>query len=120
MEHCITKSWDGVMGWDNLCYMGVLTIGMLCDDKMQVATTCGCRFSMRELIIERAFLDVKLLPAGKKFFQKKKQPIPVDLTNKDWAAQVRKATEATYMYHTGGTSLSIRQAGLFVDSVQYS
>ena len=61
-----------------------------------------------------------LLPTGKKFFQKKKQPIPVDLTNKDWAAQVRKATEATYMYHTGGTSLSIRQAGLSADSVQYS
>ncbi len=48
--------------------------------------------------------------AGKKFFQKKKQPIPVDLTAKDWAGQVRKATEATYMFHTGGTSLSIRQA----------
>jgi hypothetical protein len=47
-------------------------------------------------------------PAGKKFFQKKKQPIPVDLTSKDWAGQVRKATEATYMFHTGGTSLSIR------------
>ena len=51
-----------------------------------------------------------LLLTGKKFFQKKKQPIPVDLTVKDWAGQVRKATEATYMYHTGGTSLSIRQA----------
>ena len=61
-----------------------------------------------------------LLATGKKFFQKKKQPIPVDLTNKDWAAQVRKATEATYMYRTGGTSLSIRQAGLSVDSVRYS
>ena len=52
----------------------------------------------------------RVLVAGKKFFQKKKQPIPVDLKAKDWAGQVRKATEATYMFHTGGTSLSIRQA----------
>ena len=36
----------------------------------------------------------------------------MDLTVKDWAGQVRKATEATYMYHTGGTSLSIRQASV--------
>ncbi len=53
-----------------------------------------------------------MLVAGKKFFQKKKQPIPVDLTAKDWAGQVRKATEATYMFHTGGTSLSIRQVNV--------
>ena len=46
--------------------------------------------------------------AGKTFFAKKKQPIPVDLTHKDWAAQVRRATEATYMFHTGGTCLNIR------------
>ena len=36
----------------------------------------------------------------------------MDLTVKDWAGQVRKATEATYMFHTGGTSLSIRQASV--------
>ncbi|CAL5218961.1 g714 [Coccomyxa viridis] len=59
--------------------------------------------------------DDRIIPSlpkliGKKFFQKKKQPIPVDLTAKDWAGQVRKATEATYMFHTGGTSLSIRAA----------
>lgn len=48
--------------------------------------------------------------AGKSFFKKKKQPIPVDLTSKDWAGQVRKATEATYMHHTGGTCINIRCA----------
>lgn len=30
------------------------------------------------------------LPAGKTFFKKKKQPIPVNLATKDWGAQVRK------------------------------
>ena len=47
-------------------------------------------------------------PAGRDFFQKKKQPIPVDLRGKDWAGQVAKACGATYMFHTGGTSLNIR------------
>jgi ribosome biogenesis protein UTP30 len=46
---------------------------------------------------------------GKSFFKKKKQPVPVKLTGKDWAAQVRKACEATYLYVTG-SSLSIRVA----------
>ena len=32
------------------------------------------------------------------------------LTGKDWAAQVRKACEATYLYMAGGSSLSIRVA----------
>lgn len=50
------------------------------------------------------------MAAGKTFFKKKKQPIPVDLTGKDWAGQVRKATEATYMHHTGGTCINIRWA----------
>jgi hypothetical protein len=50
----------------------------------------------------------RLAPAGKSFFKKKKQPIPVDLTHKDWAAQVKRATEATYMFHTGGSCLNIR------------
>ncbi|KAK9915946.1 hypothetical protein WJX75_006320 [Coccomyxa subellipsoidea] len=59
--------------------------------------------------------DERVLPSlpkllGKSFFKKKKQPIPVDLTSKDWAGQVRKATEATYMHHTGGTCINIRVA----------
>ena len=41
------------------------------------------------------------LPAGKSFFKKKKQPVPVRLTGKDWAAQIRKACEATYLFWSG-------------------
>ena len=48
--------------------------------------------------------------AGKTFFKKKKQPVPVDLRGKDWAAQISAACAATYMFLSGGTSLSIRQA----------
>lgn len=57
-----------------------------------------------------------LVFAGKSFFKKKKQPIPVDLTGKDWAGQVRRATEATYMFHTGGTCLNIRSAAAQLNS----
>lgn len=39
--------------------------------------------------------------AGKTFFKKKKQPVPVRLTGKDWAAQIRKACEATYLFWSG-------------------
>lgn len=46
--------------------------------------------------------------AGKTFFKKKKQPIPVDLTKADWGAQVARACAATYMYPASGSSLSIR------------
>lgn len=47
---------------------------------------------------------------GKSFFKKKKQPIPVRLTGKDWASQVRKACEATYLFFSGGSSLTIKVA----------
>ena len=58
--------------------------------------------------------DERVIPSlpkllGKSFFKKKKQPIPVNLKSKDWAAQVRKACEATYMF-LGGSSLSVRVA----------
>ena len=46
--------------------------------------------------------------AGKDFFRKKKSPIPVDLTSKDWAAQVRKAVSGTYLRKGLGSTLSIR------------
>ena len=47
-------------------------------------------------------------PAGKHFFRKKKSPIPVDLTSKDWAAQIRKAVSGTYLRKGLGSTLSIR------------
>ena len=45
--------------------------------------------------------DARVLPLlpkllGKTFFKKKRQPVPVDLTKKDWPSQVRKAAAATY------------------------
>ena len=39
--------------------------------------------------------------AGKSFFKKKKQPVPVRLVGKDWASQIRKACEATYLFWSG-------------------
>lgn len=48
--------------------------------------------------------------AGKSFFKKKKQPIPVNLATKDWSAQVEKALGATYMFNSGGSCLNIKCA----------
>lgn len=58
--------------------------------------------------------DDRIIPSlpkliGKSFFKKKKQPIPVQLTGKDWAGQVRKACGATYLFLTG-SSMTIRVA----------
>lgn len=58
--------------------------------------------------------DDRILPSlpkylGKTFFKKKKQPIPVKLAGKDWAGQVRKACDCTYMHMTG-SSMTIRVA----------
>ena len=49
--------------------------------------------------------DARVLPIlpkllGKSFFKKKKQPVPVDLTKKDWAAQIR-GTRAIHQRHGG-------------------
>lgn len=49
-------------------------------------------------------------PAGKSFFKKKKQPVPVDLRSKDWSAQIRKAVSCTHMFPATGSSISIRVA----------
>lgn len=59
--------------------------------------------------------DERVLPSlpkliGKSFFKKKKQPVPVRLVGKNWGLQVSKACNATYMYLTGGSSLSVRAA----------
>mmetsp|Transcript_39711 Transcript_39711/g.98274 ORF Transcript_39711/g.98274 Transcript_39711/m.98274 type:complete len:334 (+) Transcript_39711:266-1267(+) len=57
--------------------------------------------------------DARVIPIlpkllGKSFFKKKRQPIPVDLTKKDWPAQIRKAASATYMHMGAGTCLSVK------------
>lgn len=58
--------------------------------------------------------DDRILPSlpkliGKTFFKKKKHPIPVKLSGKDWAGQVRKACGCTYL-HLKGSSLTLRVA----------
>lgn len=59
--------------------------------------------------------DERVLPSlpkliGKAFFKKKKQPVPVRLTGKDWGAQVAHACDATYLFWSGGSSLTLRVA----------
>ena len=53
---------------------------------------------------------IPLLPKllGKSFFKKKRQPVPVDLTKKDWPAQIRKAAAATYMHIGAGTCHNVK------------
>ena len=57
--------------------------------------------------------DDRILPMlpkllGSKFFKKKKQPIPVDLSGAEWGARLRRATAATYFVRGGGTTLGVR------------
>lgn len=46
--------------------------------------------------------------AGKTFFRKKKQPVPINLQSSEWGRTVKAATEATYMFAPKGNSISIR------------
>lgn len=57
--------------------------------------------------------DDRILPIlpkllGKNFFKKKKQPVAVDLTKKDWVAQVKRAVSATYLHISGGTCVNVK------------
>lgn len=59
--------------------------------------------------------DDRILPSlpkliGKSFFKQKKQPVPVDLTAKDWTAQVDKAKSCTTMLLSAGSCMSIKVA----------
>lgn len=45
---------------------------------------------------------------GKSFFKSKKQPIPVDLSRKDWAGPVKDAVSATYLFKGGGSCVNIK------------
>lgn len=59
--------------------------------------------------------DDRILPSlpkllGKSFFKKKKQPIPIDLTVKDWKTQIDKARQCTTLFLSGGSCLSIKVA----------
>jgi hypothetical protein len=59
--------------------------------------------------------DDRVLPSlakalGKSFFKKKKQPVPVRLAGRDWGTSVQRACEATYLFMSGGNSLSLKVA----------
>ena len=55
----------------------------------------------------------QMLYTGKTFFRKKKQPIPVDLTTRDWGRRVKDAVQATYLYRPTGNSISIKYVPVF-------
>jgi len=57
--------------------------------------------------------DDRVLPIlpkllGKTFFKKKKQPVAVDLTKKDWVSQVHRAVSSTYLHINGGTCVNVK------------
>ena len=57
--------------------------------------------------------DDRILPIlpkllGKNFFKKKKQPVAVNLTKKDWVSQVKLAATSTYLNIQGGTCVNIK------------
>lgn len=59
--------------------------------------------------------DERILPSlpkliGKAFFKKKKQPIPIDLRRGNWAAQVKRACQHTYMFKSSGTCINVKVA----------
>jgi ribosome biogenesis protein UTP30 len=59
--------------------------------------------------------DTRIIPMlpkiiGKTFFEKKKQPVPVDLSStspEDVKQEIQEAVQATYFFQTGGSSTSI-------------
>ncbi|EJD50396.1 ribosomal protein L1 [Auricularia subglabra TFB-10046 SS5] len=53
---------------------------------------------------------IPLLPSllGSKFFQAKKQPIPVNLTAKDLKHELERAVESTYFHQNKGTCTSVK------------
>ncbi|EIW81098.1 ribosomal protein L1 [Coniophora puteana RWD-64-598 SS2] len=53
---------------------------------------------------------IPLLPKllGKKWFDAKKQPIPVCMTRKDLKAELERAIESTYMHQNRGTCTSVK------------
>ncbi|THH30586.1 hypothetical protein EUX98_g3593 [Antrodiella citrinella] len=63
---------------------------------------------------------IPLLPAllGKKFFQAKKQPIPVCLTRKDLKGELERAISSTYFHQNQGTCSSIKIGVLSQSSSQ--
>ncbi|OSX57194.1 hypothetical protein POSPLADRAFT_1061894 [Postia placenta MAD-698-R-SB12] len=57
---------------------------------------------------------IPLLPGllGKKFFEAKKQPIPVSLTKKDLKGELERAISSTYFHQNQGTCTSVKIGAL--------
>jgi len=56
--------------------------------------------------------------AGKAFFRKKRQPVPVDLRGSNWGAQIKRALGATYFFHTGGSCINLRRGARYEHRMQ--
>ena len=59
--------------------------------------------------------DDRILPSlpkliGKQFFKRKKQPIPIKLSTKDWESQIQKVANSTFLFVSGGSCVSIKVA----------
>ncbi|KAI0035213.1 ribosomal protein L1p/L10e family-domain-containing protein, partial [Vararia minispora EC-137] len=73
-------------------------------------------FEARRLLLQENGLflaDERIIPLlpgllGKKFFEAKKQPIPVCLTRKDLKGELERAISSTYMHQNRGTCTSIK------------
>lgn len=63
---------------------------------------------------------IRLLPGllGKKFFQAKKQPIPVSLTKKDLKGELERAVSSTYFHQNLGTCTSVKLGTVSQTSAQ--
>ncbi len=86
------------------CFCAVLPPLEVC--RRYSVFTCACLgvFWRSDILLLVFYL------AGKTFFRKKKQPIPVDLTTRDWGKRVKDAVQATYLFKPTGNSVSIKYA----------
>ncbi|KAK7826630.1 putative ribosome biogenesis protein C8F11.04 [Quercus suber] len=63
------------------------------------------------------FVDKRIVPLmpgllGKHFYQKKKLPVPVDLTHKNWKEQIERARASALVYLRSGTCCVVKVARL--------
>ncbi|KAI3750625.1 hypothetical protein L2E82_21320 [Cichorium intybus] len=64
---------------------------------------------------EMFFADKRVIPLlpkllGKQFFKKKKLPLPVDLSHKNWKEQIERACSAALLFFSTGTCCVVRVA----------
>ncbi|KMZ72706.1 Ribosomal L1 domain-containing protein [Zostera marina] len=66
---------------------------------------------------ELFFADMRIVPLlprliGKKFFRKKKHPLPLDVSRKNWKEQIKKGCGSTMFYVSTGSSCQLKVARL--------